>query len=87
MIHLGVRIGRSFVIACCALGMISTVVRAQSKAEPRLPMRVPVLVIAYYPVKGDSIDIGVTGDWARAHPELVARMVREGRGLKRLKGR
>jgi len=31
--------------------------------QPRLPMQVPVLVIRYFPVRGDRIDMSVTGDW------------------------
>jgi hypothetical protein len=30
---------------------------------PTLPMKVPVLVIKFFPVKGDRIDLAVTGDW------------------------
>lgn len=33
------------------------------QAEPRLPMTVPVLVVKYFPVKGDRIDQKLTGDW------------------------
>ena len=32
-------------------------------AAPSLPMKIPVLVIKYFPVKGDRIDQTVTGDW------------------------
>jgi len=30
---------------------------------PSLPMKIPVLVVKYFPVKGDRIDQTVTGDW------------------------
>jgi hypothetical protein len=30
---------------------------------PTLPIKIPVLVIKYFPVKGDRIDLAVTGDW------------------------
>jgi len=30
---------------------------------PALPMKIPVLVVKYFPVKGDRIDLTVTGDW------------------------
>ncbi|HET6428818.1 MAG TPA: hypothetical protein VFJ30_10435 [Phycisphaerae bacterium] len=31
--------------------------------RPKLPMEIPVIVVKYFPVKGDLIDIAVTGDW------------------------
>jgi hypothetical protein len=31
--------------------------------EPKLPMEIPVLVVKYFPVKGQLIDQQVTGDW------------------------
>jgi hypothetical protein len=31
--------------------------------SPKLPMQVPILVVKYFPVKGDLIDQTVTGDW------------------------
>jgi len=31
--------------------------------SPTLPMKIPVLVVKYFPVKGDRIDLAVTGDW------------------------
>ena len=38
---------------------------AEEVYQPKLPMPVNVLVIEYFPVKGDLIDINQTGDWAR----------------------
>jgi len=32
-------------------------------AAPTLPMKIPVLVIKYFPVKRDRIDLAITGDW------------------------
>ena len=37
--------------------------RAADPYQPALPMPVNVLVISYFPVKGDRIDISKTGDW------------------------
>jgi hypothetical protein len=34
--------------------------------RPKLPMEIPVLVIKYFPVKGDRIDQAVTGNWSEA---------------------
>jgi hypothetical protein len=31
--------------------------------QPKLPMEIKVLVVKYFPVKGDRIDQSVTGDW------------------------
>jgi hypothetical protein len=31
--------------------------------DPRLPMQIPVVVVKYFPVKGELIDQKVTGDW------------------------
>jgi hypothetical protein len=36
---------------------------AEEAYQPKLPMPVKVLVIKYFPVKGDLIDINQTGDW------------------------
>ncbi len=36
---------------------------------PTLPMRIPVLVVKYFPVKGDQIDLTVTGDWGASLDE------------------
>jgi hypothetical protein len=37
--------------------------------RPNLPMEVPVLVVKYFPVKGDVIDQSVTGDWGASLEE------------------
>ena len=36
---------------------------------PTLPMKMPVLVIKYFPVNGDRIDLAVTGDWGASLEE------------------
>jgi hypothetical protein len=36
---------------------------AADNAAPTLPMKIPVLVIKYFPVKGNRIDLSITGDW------------------------
>ena len=36
---------------------------------PALPMKIPVLVVKYFPVKGDRIDLAVTGDWGASLEE------------------
>lgn len=45
-------------------------------AAPDLPMRVPVLVIRYFPVKGDLVDRAVTGDWGAPLAETRAKTER-----------
>ena len=44
--------------------------RAFAAADtPTLPMKIPVLVIKYFPVKADRIDLAVTGDWGASLEE------------------
>jgi len=45
------------------LGMAVGFAGAAEVWQPKLPMEVRVLVIQYFPVKGDLIDRTVTGDW------------------------
>lgn len=37
----------------------------QSLMAQDLPYEIPVIVVKYYPVNGDMIDIGATGDWGK----------------------
>ena len=46
---------------------------AADSHQPKLPMEVPVLVIKYFPVKGDRIDQTVTGDWGATLEETRAK--------------
>ena len=43
--------------------LLAAAALAGEPATPALPMRVPVLVVRYFPVNGDRIDQAVTGDW------------------------
>jgi hypothetical protein len=47
----------------CWCAMLVYVPAEAAAREPRLPMPVPVLVVKYFPVRGDQIDQSVTGDW------------------------
>lgn len=48
---------------CVALlSTVGTATQAQTH-RIKLPMEIPVLVIKYFPIKGDRIDKSVTGDW------------------------
>jgi hypothetical protein len=42
-------------------------------SSPRAPMEIPVLVVKYFPVKGDLIDVGVTGDWGASLKDTRAK--------------
>lgn len=53
------RIGILAFVLACVSGLDAT---AQVYV-PQVPMDVPVLVVNYFPVKGDRIDQSVTGDW------------------------
>lgn len=48
-------------VACLAL--LAGDLRAAEPYRPKLPMEIPVVVVKYFPVKGDRIDVAVTGDW------------------------
>jgi hypothetical protein len=63
MVHrvfLSARTIASWMIGLLLIGMT---VSAAERREPQLPMQIPVLVVKYFPVKGDLIDQTVTGDW------------------------
>ena len=49
-------------IGLSLLGSLAAISAAEREA-PKLPMEIPVLVVKYFPVKGDRIDQKVTGDW------------------------
>lgn len=49
--------------AALGLVLVAAVALAGEPPVPGLPMRIPVLVIRYFPTKGDLVDRVVTGDW------------------------
>ena len=67
------------VIALSMVGplLIGSAVSAAEREEPTTPMEIPVIVVKYFPVKGDLIDQKVTGDWG-------LRWTRPGRKLSNL---
>jgi hypothetical protein len=60
MFHFG-----SLAAALTVMGLSSAFGAAPASApsRPGLPMEIPVLVVKYFPVKGENIDKAVTGDW------------------------
>lgn len=56
---------RTFLLVARAgcLALLAGSLHAAQPHPPKLPMEIPVVVVKYFPVKGDRIDIGVTGDW------------------------
>jgi len=54
---------RVIVSSMIGLLLIGIAVPAAERREPKLPMTIPVLVVKYFPIKGDLIDQKVTGDW------------------------
>jgi hypothetical protein len=55
-------LGGLLILWVCASTIVAVPTNGEERDEPRLPMRVPVLVIKYFPVRGDLIDVEVTGD-------------------------
>jgi hypothetical protein len=53
---------RLFVVCGCVSTFSVVPARADEITEPRVPMRIPVLIVRYFPVRGDLIDVEVTGD-------------------------
>lgn len=51
-------------VTLATLMFLPEVVKSQS--EPEIPYKIPVVVVKFFPVKNDSIDIGVTGDWGKS---------------------
>ena len=45
------------------LGAGAAGLEAAQPYRPKLPIEIPVLVVKYFPVKGELIDVAVTGDW------------------------
>ena len=45
------------------VGPVAGPMAATEVYRPKLPMEIRVLVIKYFPVKGDRINQTVTGDW------------------------
>ncbi|GAB4369197.1 MAG: hypothetical protein Kow0042_10770 [Calditrichia bacterium] len=43
-----------------------TCVMAKPSPTIEYPLEIPVVVVKYFPVKGDNIDIEVTGDWGKS---------------------
>jgi hypothetical protein len=62
MFHGRTLLVRLFVIWGFATTFSVVPARADERDEPRVPMRIPVLIVTYFPVRGDLIDIEVTGD-------------------------
>jgi len=50
-------------VAVLAAWLISSGQGFADPDVPTLPMKIPVLVVKYFPVKEDRIDLTVTGDW------------------------
>lgn len=74
--------------AMALLCLAVPILRAADPYRPKLPLEIKVLVVKYFPVKGDRIDRAVTGDWGEsleetrkkttALTEQVARALEEG---------
>lgn len=62
--------------ACFSLAVSTGLVFA-ADTPPALPYEVPVLVVSYFPVKGDRIDVGVTGDWGEGLAETRQKTKRQ----------
>ena len=58
-------------IACLAL--LAGWTRAAEPYRPKLPMDVPVVVVKYFPVRGELIDRAVTGDWGASLTDTRAK--------------
>ncbi len=52
-------------LLCSLTPAVSKELQAAARL-PKPPYVVPVVVVCYFPVAGDSIDINVTGDWGRS---------------------
>ncbi len=54
---------RQMILSIAVVAFGCATISAASQSQPRLPMEVPVLNVKFFPVKGDRIDLSVTGDW------------------------
>ena len=64
--------GRLLVLVVGAAVLVAPAARGDDEATPGLPVNVPVVIIKYFPVKGDRIDEKVAGDCA-GHLEEMRR--------------
>jgi len=62
MVHRAIR-GVFLLFPALALPVLASMASAAERPEIKLPMEIPVLVVKYFPVKGDLIDRKATGDW------------------------
>jgi hypothetical protein len=80
---------RGWLLTACALAaglaglpaVALVVADDAAPSPPTLPLEIPVLIVKYFPVKGDRIDAAVTGDWGetleatRAKTDALTRTV------------
>ena len=77
------RLRQEWALSMCALcaGVMLCIgggrLRAEENRGPDLPMKIPVVVVKYFPVKGDLIDVAVTGDWGASLAETREKTERQ----------
>ena len=76
MLNRSTLLGTLLVLWACVSTFVAAPTKADERDEPRLPMRIPVLVIKYFPVKGDLIDVEVTGDCGAPLDEMRQKTTR-----------
>ncbi|NQU24611.1 MAG: hypothetical protein HQ567_25290 [Candidatus Nealsonbacteria bacterium] len=54
---------RQMILSVAVVAVGCATISAADQSQRRLPMEVPVLNVKFFPVKGDRIDLSVTGDW------------------------
>jgi len=71
---------RLALLLSCLATQFGCLTAGVAEESPAVPCRIPVVVASYFPVKGDRIDIEVTGDWdstLAATREKTKRQTRE----------
>jgi hypothetical protein len=66
-------VGHGLLVSAVVFGLLGGRLWAADVYQPKLPMEIPVLVVKYFPVKGDRIDQAVTGDWGAPLQETRAK--------------
>jgi hypothetical protein len=70
MVHQRTLPGKLFAIWAFVSTFVAVPAGAEESDEPKVPMRIPVLIVKYFPVRGELIDVEVTGDCAAPLDEI-----------------
>jgi len=65
------------IVQPAASALVFLCVCACTGEQPSLPMEIPIVIVKYFPLKGDLIDKSVTGDWGAPFKETREKTERQ----------